>query len=33
LPATGANGSTSLMGFVLLLVGAGLVGVRRRRAA
>jgi LPXTG-motif cell wall-anchored protein len=33
LPATGANGSTSLMGFVLLLVGAGLVCVRRRRAA
>jgi LPXTG-motif cell wall-anchored protein len=33
LPATGANGSTSLVGFVLLLVGTGLVGVRRRRAA
>ena len=33
LPATGANGSTSLMGVVLLLVGAGLVCVRRRRAA
>jgi LPXTG-motif cell wall-anchored protein len=33
LPATGANGSTSVVGFVLLLVGVGLVGVRRRRAA
>ncbi|MEY2641989.1 MAG: hypothetical protein RLZZ368_636 [Actinomycetota bacterium] len=33
LPATGANGSTILVGFVLLLVGTGLVGVRRRRAA
>lgn len=33
LPATGANGSASVVGFVLLLVGMGLVGVRRRRAA